>query len=1709
MKRLLRLLVAVCASVCAYAQVTPGNVGVMLDQTFNVGAGLSVPVPITSGQFNGMSFLKIEFTPTPNSNITACTVAVDTQTGQGQPAFGGAIAAQDCGAQGSATAGPINANNLLVDISVSGTGSVRVRLLGAMSTFATAGSGTITGVTAGTGLTGGGTSGGVTVALGSVIGAGSCTSCNLTYNAQGQVTVAANGSGGGAFQTNGTPLTSTSTINFLNSAAFNGLTITFANPSTGQVQLGVSGTLGNAGLTNPATTVNGQLCTLGSACTVPFQTNGVGNTSQAGINLLTSTANSVGLTITPVNSATNAEKFEITGASYTGNAATATLATSATTSTNLAGGGIGAIPYQSAGGTTLFLTGNTAATDQVVVSHGTGAAAQAPTLSNAPALSAANMTSFPTLNQSTSGNAATATTLASVPTNCGAGSAAIGILANGNATGCFTPSGGTPVLSGITAAGATNSIGNANFAQTWNWSLTGATNGFNIGESSASTGSGSLLKIAVGASSTATPLTVSNAAPQATTTPVPAINITSGFLQVPTGSVSAPSICSSTVTGICLYWGGAGNIVLIARDCTTGGCPATGNQIGGGWDDQGHRYCDRCAVRWTDGALVGAISFNNGGLTSADTNDGTLAVCGDSTGASDPCNTNDHGGSLLLTNLGVYGKVTFNGSTSGSAAISVAAIAGTPATWLMPVTDPTNGQLLAAATPSGGKVQLSWTTGGGGVAWQAIGAPSGNLSLSMGSNTSAFNTTTAVSQFFAWKNTTAAVIGTSQSSPTLADCGTEFHAAASAEGCGVLQFIPGTGTDAASTFAITHTGSATGAMALDLSSLGNVTAPNGALATPGIRFAQFAANSGLFSNSATSMVIDYAGVATISLTSAGEVFTTGGKIGWSVSGGSTGTIDTTICRQGAGVAEIGSSTGCAATGGLQLTTLAFVNATSGTITLQAPTGALGAVTVTIPDATDTLVNLAGTQTLTNKSIAASEINSGTLATAQGGTGVGSPAAHSLLIAEGASAFSVVTSPSVNGFYACGFNVTGSAAVDTTCSLQGVAVNTPSTPYTGVYSDRASYQRLTGGTTFAYTLPQVTGNTAANMPFVVQNGNSGTLTFTADAADKIDGSATGGTSTVLSNFAAFVYQDASSAPGNWWTIKFPSFAAFPAACGDTGGNHVNFTTAAGFSCGTSSSGGGTPSFPVTVAGTVISGGIPYFSSTTVETSSALLTANSPVLGGGAGAAPKTVAGITSDGASKITLGVAGTSVGAVIFNNATSGAITLQAVTGALGTVTISLPAAAGTVAVSASSPITESAAGALACATCVTSAASLTTTALMTGAAGQASQTPSATSTLDGSGNLAVAAGGSLGSADTGAPKFTFAASKVTLNQPLTFGTTTNQFVTGTTTNLTTSTFPASSGAVTLTFPNVTTTISGLAVANTFTAVQTFGTNISIGGVTAAGATGTSLVVFNTTPLLVTPKVTTINDANGNPFLISSATASAVDSITITNAATANPATVTLASSGSDTNINLSLAGKGTGQVMVGTGPVVTPGTGGGIAVTEGTDTGGVSATFVLNGNSADHTGHWSGNNGTVQHLPQVGYSASSYTNATTTFSSVTGLSFTVAASAPYAMECHLYFQSSAGTAGIKAQITGPASPTAVNMGLHQPLTVSTYNDQVATAFSTSMGVTTTTSTGISLEAVLTMGLQNGVNAGTIQVQLASEGTGTLTLNNESYCKLQ
>lgn len=72
-----------------------------------------------------------------------------------------------------------------------------------------------------------------------------------------------------------------------------------------------------------------------------------------------------------------------------------------------------------------------------------------------------------------------------------------------------------------------------------------------------------------------------------------------------------------------------------------------------------------------------------------------------------------------------------------------------------------------------------------------------------------------------------------------------------------------------------------------------------------------------------------------------------------------------------------------------------------------------------------------------------------------------------------------------------------------------------------------------------------------------------------------------------------------------------------------------------------------------------------------------------------------------------------------------------------------------------------------------------------------------------------------------------------------------------------------------------------------------------------------------TAPTLSTPKVTTsINDTNNNELIKVTATGSAVNEITITNAATGNKPTVS--ATGTDTNVSLNLIPKGSGAVTLG-----------------------------------------------------------------------------------------------------------------------------------------------------------------------------------------------
>lgn len=101
------------------------------------------------------------------------------------------------------------------------------------------------------------------------------------------------------------------------------------------------------------------------------------------------------------------------------------------------------------------------------------------------------------------------------------------------------------------------------------------------------------------------------------------------------------------------------------------------------------------------------------------------------------------------------------------------------------------------------------------------------------------------------------------------------------------------------------------------------------------------------------------------------------------------------------------------------------------------------------------------------------------------------------------------------------------------------------------------------------------------------------------------------------------------------------------------------------------------------------------------------------------------------------------------------------------------------------------------------------------------------------------------------------------------------------------------------------------------------GTSLALGGGTAlttTNQTGTGNLVLASSPTLTSPRITTsINDTNGNEVIVTPATASAVNEVTITNATTGGSPTI--AASGSDATANLNLRGKGLAKtVTIGAG---------------------------------------------------------------------------------------------------------------------------------------------------------------------------------------------
>jgi hypothetical protein len=121
-------------------------------------------------------------------------------------------------------------------------------------------------------------------------------------------------------------------------------------------------------------------------------------------------------------------------------------------------------------------------------------------------------------------------------------------------------------------------------------------------------------------------------------------------------------------------------------------------------------------------------------------------------------------------------------------------------------------------------------------------------------------------------------------------------------------------------------------------------------------------------------------------------------------------------------------------------------------------------------------------------------------------------------------------------------------------------------------------------------------------------------------------------------------------------------------------------------------------------------------------------------------------------------------------------------------------------------------------------------------------------------------------------------------------------------------------------------------------------------------------------------------------------------------------------------------------------------------------------------------------------------------TNSTTTMVSITQLAIPVLANTQYVMDFTVIFQSAVTTTGIQFGFTGPASPTSVLIVSETQLTDTTWQVATARAFGNLTASTGVTTININYLARIKLLLVNGANAGTVQIQFASEVAATAVL---------
>lgn len=305
-----------------------------------------------------------------------------------------------------------------------------------------------------------------------------------------------------------------------------------------------------------------------------------------------------------------------------------------------------------------------------------------------------------------------------------------------------------------------------------------------------------------------------------------------------------------------------------------------------------------------------------------------------------------------------------------------------------------------------------------------------------------------------------------------------------------------------------------------------------------------------------------------------------------------------------------------------------------------------------------------------------------------------------------------------------------------------------------------------------------------------------------------------------------------------------------------------------------------------------------------------------------------AGFTFNGTSTVTLGVAGTSVGAIAFKNATSGTITLQPVAGALGTVTLSLPAATDTlVGLAATQTLTNKTLTAPVIAT-ISNTGTLTLPTSTDTLVGRATTDTFTNKTLTASSNVLGGVTMTLGSDADG--DIYYRASNVLTRLPKGTALQVLRMNAGATApewaaaagggGITVGTTTITSGTDTRVLYNNAGVVGEYAVTGTGNAVLSASPTLT-GTVAAAAATFSGTIVQ--TSASATAFESGPNGSTNPVFRLVNSTASAATGLSITGNAAGSGVTLTALSSGS--NESILLVPKGTGGVQFPNGAVASP----------------------------------------------------------------------------------------------------------------------------------------------------------------------------------------